>query len=128
MTFAILGDRQSLALVLLTVVLHETDQPVAAIGTEPAEHPADIDRTVLVRIADQTNRPSHMTDVVGEAREVTGPKHRRLIDDDYRPGRQATRVPVAEVEQQAGDRVRLGAGRAREPGRTFELRGRCCRA
>ena len=110
MAVAVLGDREPFGVVLLAVVVDQTDQPVTAIGAQAAEHAADIDRTVLVGITDQADRPTRTTDVVGEAGEVAGAEHRRLIDHDDRPGRQAAgRAPVAQIPAAAGRPCRAWA-------------------
>jgi hypothetical protein len=109
---AILRDREPLGVVLLTVVVDQTHQPVTALDAKASEHAADIDRTVLIRIADKTDGPTGSTNMGREPGKVTGADHRRLIDDHHRPARQAGRVPVAEVPQQPSDGGCGGAGRA----------------
>ena len=58
MAVAVLVDREPFGVILLTVVVDQTDQPVAPFGAQPAEHAADIDRAVLVGVADEPDRPT----------------------------------------------------------------------
>ena len=127
MAVAVLGDREPFTVVLLAVVLHQTDQTVASIGAQSSEHAADVDGTVLVRVADQADRASGALHVCGEAREVAGPEHGGLVDDNDGPGREAVSVVEGQVRQEPGDGGRFGPGRAREPGGAFEFRGGGCR-
>jgi hypothetical protein len=49
---AVLVDREPFGVILLTVVVNQTNESVAPFGAQPPEHAADIDRTVLVGVTD----------------------------------------------------------------------------
>ena len=118
---AVVGDREPFGVVLLTVVVDEMHEVGAAVGAEAAEHAADVDRAVLVGIADELEGAAGAAGSGGEAGEVAGAEHRRFVDDDDRAREQTTVVGVVELEEEAGDGAGFAAAPAGEPGGAFEL-------